>query len=369
MTETILIIVGLTLFILLAAKKIKFSLVIINILLATYLIRFNIFNIPFTFLEMTILALTAVWLVKVILKKEKIYLSSYFSIILLFLLVGIVSVFISPDIKAALGIYKAYFIEPALYFLVFINVIKERKDIKLIVFSFGAAALVISLIAVWQYLNIFPGLEPYISETPKRATSLFEFPTAVGKFLGPIICLFLALIFVGKEKIKTNWRYLTYLWGVIIFSLLATIFSFTRAALLGILAAFILIRFFSRYKKIIWFSLLVIILIFMAIPWSREQIFSVVSGSDTSTDVHVIMWQGTWKMLKAHPITGAGLAGFPEVYNLYRDAAHTELFPYPDNFFLAVWAELGLAGVALFCWLIIKFLKEAANTFKKSFER
>ena len=298
-----------------------------------------------------ILSLTAVWLIKILRKKQKIYFSRFFPLILLFLLAGIVAVFVSPDTQSALGHYKAYFIDPILYFIVFINLIRSRKDLKLMVFSFGVSALLVSLFAVWQYLGIFSGLEPYISESPKRATSLFEFPTAVGKFLGPIICLFLALIFAGQEKIKSHWRDQAFLYGVTGFSLLAVALSFTRAALLGIFAAFIFISLFSRSKKIIWLLLLGLILLFMIIPGSRSQIISVVSGADTSTDVHLIMWQGTWRMLQNNPVTGAGLAGFPAVYNLYRDPAHTELFPYPDNFFLAVWSEIGLAGLVIFTWV------------------
>ena len=80
------------------------------------------------------------------------------------------------------------------------------------------------------------------------------------------------------------------------------------------------------------------------------------------------MWEGTWRLLKAHPIFGAGLAGFPFLYNIYRDPAHVELFPYPDNFFLAIWSELGLAGLAIFGWLIIKYIREIIRLLRKNID-
>jgi len=364
---TILVVIALIFFFLVSLKRLDIALGLIALSLFSYLIRFKILSIPFTFLEMMILILFAVWLIKYLVKKEKIYLSSFFWPAMFLLLVGLSAVFVSPDTRAALGIYKAYFIEPVLYFLVFINVIKDKKSLKNIIFCLAVGGLFVSLIAIWQYLGLFPGLKPYITESPKRATSVFEFPTAVGKYLGPIMALFLALIFVKKEK-KDRWPGKFYLWGVVIISGLAAIFSFTRAALLGVAGAFIFLSFFSRYKKYIWLGIWLIAILLLVIPWGRQQLTAVLSGRDTSTDVHLIMWQGTWRMLKDNPITGAGLAGFPEKYNLYRDAAHAELFPYPDNFFLAVWSELGLAGLVIFVWLIIKYLGEIIRLLRKNME-
>ncbi|MFH1366374.1 MAG: O-antigen ligase family protein [Patescibacteria group bacterium] len=367
MMPIILVIFALLLFFLISLKRPDISLGLIALSLFTYLIRFKILGIPFTFLEMMILVLFLVWFINTLVKKEKVFFGSFFWPGLFLLLAGLVAVFVSPDTRAALGIFKAYFIEPILYFLVLINIIKDKKGIKFLIFCLAVGSLFVSLIAIWQYLGLMPGLKPYITESPKRVTSLFEFPTAVGKYLGPVIALFLALIFTKTEE-KSPRPYKFYLWGVIIISLMAVIFSFTRGALMGLAGAFIFLSFFSRYKKIIWLGILLVTIIFVSLPLGRHELFSVFSGQDTSTDVHTIMWQGTWRMLKANPITGAGLAGFPAVYNLYRDPAHVELFPYPDNLFLVVWSELGLAGLLIFGWLIIKFIWEIISLLKKNIE-
>ncbi|MFA5069681.1 MAG: O-antigen ligase family protein [Patescibacteria group bacterium] len=370
MTNAILIIIALILFFLVCLKRLDISLGLIALTLFSYLIRFKIFNIPFTFLEMMILVMFAVWLAKTLVKREKIYLSSFLRPGLFLILVAMVSVIVSPDTRAALGIFKAYFIEPFLFFLVFINVIRTKKELKYLIFCLAVGALFLSIIAIWQYLGLIPGLKPYITESPKRATSLFEFPTAVGKYLGPIIALFFALIFANNKVLKEE-NYFPdkfYLWGVPAVLLLATVFSFTRGALMGLAGAFVFLSFFSRYKKIIWLGILLIMIVFISLPWGRHELLSVFSGQDTSTDVHAIMWQGTWRMLKAHPVFGAGLAGFPALYNVFRDPAHVELFPYPDNWFLAVWSELGLAGLAAFGWLIAKYIKEAISLLRKNID-
>jgi len=361
----LLIIFALILFVLVSLKRLDISLALIVFFLPAYLIRFEIGFIPFTLLEVMILVVVTIWLIKVITKKQKIYLGGFFLVITFFLLVSLVAVLVSPDTRAALGIFKAYFLEAILFFIVLINVIKSRQGLKLILFSLGASALFISLLAFWQYLGLFPGLEPYISESPARATSLFEFPTAVGKYLGPIASLFLAFLLIKPFKEEKNKVFnKIFLWGVVLFSVMGIVLSVTRGAVLGVLAAFVFISFFSRYRKKIWLGLLILFVIFISLPQGRGELASVFSGQDTSTDVHLIMWQGTWRMLKDNPITGAGLAVFPEVYNIYRDAAHTELFPYPDNFFLAIWSELGLAGLFIFGWLFYKYIKKAVKLLK-----
>ncbi|MDZ7798868.1 MAG: O-antigen ligase family protein [Patescibacteria group bacterium] len=365
MDLTILTVIALVFFLMISFKRLNFCLGFILIFLPTYLIRFKIGFVPFTFLEMMILIVTAVWLIKILVKKEKVDLGGFFLVSAFFILSALVAALVSPDIESALGIFKAYFLEAILFFIVMVNVVKTRKQMKFIIFSMGVSALFVAIFAVWQYFGIFPGLEPYISENPRRATSLFEFPTAVGKFLGPILSFFLALIFVKLPRdYQRPLSHKIYLWGVALFSVLGILFSVTRGAILGLFIALLFISFFSRHRKKIWTGLIVLLLFFLVLPQGRQEITSIVSGQDTSTDVHMIMWQGTWRLLKDNPITGAGLAGFPQVYNIYRDAAHTELFPYPDNFFLAVWVELGLAGLFVFGWLFYKYIRRSVILLK-----
>jgi hypothetical protein len=121
MMEIILVILALLLFFLVSLKRPDISLGLICLSLFTYLIRFKIMGVPFTFLEIMILILFFIWLIKARIKKEKIIFSSFFWPGTFLLLSGLVAVFVSPDTRAALGIFKAYFIEPILFFLVFIN--------------------------------------------------------------------------------------------------------------------------------------------------------------------------------------------------------------------------------------------------------
>lgn len=365
MVETFLLIIFYLFFAYLSWKKTKWAISLIIIGLPSYLIRFKLGLVPLTFLEIMIVVLFGVWLIKTLFQKKKIDFSSLRWPALLFLLTAILAVLISPDLKSALGIFKAYFLEALLFFLVLINNIKTLRDFKQIIWSLGISALFVSLIGIWQYLDLWPGLEPWISQTPKRVSSVFEYPNAVGLYLGPILGLVLGIILTYRKLSK---NISIFLGGVILFSLLALIFSVSRGALLGVLATLIFISFFSQYKKWIWVAFLILMVLILIIPQIRAQISSIISTKDVSTDVRIVMWQGTWQLLKEHPIEGAGLAGFSILYDKYRLIKHTELLLYPHNIFLNFWVELGLVGLLIFLWVIWEFFKTGVRLTKEKIE-
>ncbi|TSC94837.1 MAG: O-antigen polymerase, partial [Parcubacteria group bacterium Athens1014_10] len=209
-------------FLYLSWKKPIVALAFIVAFLPSYLIRFKIGFLPMTLLELMILILFVIWLIK---KKEKWNLSHFKYPIIFWLVAATIAVFVSPDWWPALGIWKAYFIEPILFFIVFINVVKTtgsfagaQDDIglNLIFRALGFSALYISLFAIWQKITGqgILSLQSWQGEKILRATSIFEYPNAVGLFLAPLI-----LIFIGQKKQKI------FYWLVAFLSLMAIIFA------------------------------------------------------------------------------------------------------------------------------------------------
>ena len=366
MLETICIITFTLLFIFLAWKKLDWAIYFTIVFLPIYLLRFQVWFLPMTFLEVMLLVIFVVWVVKM--QKSKIKMQNLVFpwkwVILLFVLTGIVAVLISPDTRAALGLWKAYILEPVLFFIVLVNVIKTEKQVRKVIWALGVSAVLIGFGALVQYIGLADIPEPYGLESPMRATSIYPFPTAIGKYIGPILALFLGLILIRRDKKaeevgevkKQRWANL-FLWGVIGFSLLSLILSFSRAALIGVFVAMIFISFFSKWKKWIWLGLFIILLLVFLIPQTRENITNVFSKTDISTDVRLVMWKGTLRIIKDNPIAGTGLASFPIVYEDYKEASHVEYFPNPDHLILSLWVEMGLAGLVVFFWLVVKFFK------------
>jgi O-antigen ligase len=350
----------------------------IALFLPSYLIRFKIAFLPSTVLEIMILIVFLAWLVRTLSDKSRSgrWLSRFWFPwcwpVLFFVLAGAIAVIISPDTRQALGLWKAYIVEPVMLYLVLVNTIKTRKQIKMMVFGLGISIAFIALIAIWQYIGWMEIPGGYGYEIPKRATSVFPFPTAVGKYIGPLLGLFLGLVLVknsnedtkestGKDRLWQN----AFLWGVVSFSFIALILSFSRGALVGVFASVLFISIYSKWKKFILAGIIIAVILALAIPVTRNNIIDVFNTSDISTDVHLVMWKGAVRIIKDNPITGTGLASFPVVYDQYKEASHTEYFPNPDHLILSLWIEMGLAGLIIFAWIVVKFFKSGIRIIKQ----
>jgi O-antigen ligase len=327
---------------------------LIVLLLPTYLIRFSIFGIPFTFLEWMIIIVFLIWLgVMTVNTGWKQIRLPWKWLIAVFLLAATIAIFVSADHRAAWGIWKAYFIEPIMLYLVIVNAVRSTNR-RWLVWALGLSALTIAGVALAQYFGWLTSPEPWVSESPKRMTSLFDYPNAVGLYLTPIIAVFMTFLATKKHQ----WNY--FVSGLIVLLGLAGIFfANTRGAILGLGAAMVWLGLTSQRKRLVWLIIGLTVITVLIVPSLRHTTMSIATVKDTSADVRVVLWQGTWNLIKSHPILGAGLAGFPAMYDQYRLVKHTELLLYPHNIFLNFWVEIGLLGLLAFIGLLIATFSQA----------
>lgn len=151
----------LTAYLFLSIKREYLAFLLLIFLLPAYQLRFSLFSIPFTMLEGMIFILFSVWLArnfKNIFERLKskakgddsgIINYPFGPEIALWVFFAWLGTWVANFSSASLGIWKAYFFEPALVFILFFNIFAEsRKDKKAflldIVFTFSASALLIS---------------------------------------------------------------------------------------------------------------------------------------------------------------------------------------------------------------------------------
>jgi len=331
------------------------ALILIAFSLPSYLLRFKIGFLPMTFLEVMILVIFLIWLIKWFIDKKKIkdiYLSKYKWLILLFLIAATIGVVISTDKIAALGIWKAYFIEPILLLIVLLNTFKEKKDFKKLFYAFSASAIIISLIAIYQkFTGAWIPNEFWRAEETRRVTSVFGYPNAIGLFLAPIVIWNLGeLILKWKENI---WLQRIFYAVVIILSSLAIFWAKSEGAIVAMLVVAAII--FIKNKKTRWFAVGIIaigIVLIFALPASGNIITEKLLLKDYSGEIRREMWSETWDMLTERPLQGAGLASYQDRVAIFHTKPHIEVYLYPHNIFLNFWSEIGLLGLVVW-WFII----------------
>ena len=396
-----LITILLILFAILAWRRIDIATGLVIFLLPTYLIRFTVLGIPFTLLEGMILILFLVWVIK---QKNKITFTNYKWWILALLVFSTLSVLIAPDRMAALGIWKAYFVEPLMLFLVLINYPrlqsgKARAVISpwvLVTKALSASALVVAIPAIiqkWWPIGIANSF--WAEEATRRVTSWYGFPNAVGLYLAPIVVLLVGWLLVSLLERRRDKSRLYGYFGIIALSVGAIIFARSEGAVIGVLAGIIFLGIFypskKRRRSMLRLYILAGVIISMAfIPSVRSYIVEKASLSDLSGQIRLQQWRETSEMLQdGRMLSGVGLSGYPMsvepyhqegiFYNFENDsdfqrklvwgddeykATHwqpTEIYQYPHNFFLNFWSEIGLLGMLT---MIVLMLKMVINYWK-----
>jgi len=380
----------------LALSHLDWAILLLIFSLPSYLIRFNIFGLPTTLLEVMILITFFIWFIKFLwpnfknfLKNRKKNLPYPFSWeIILILIISWIAVIVAGFNFSSLGIWKAYFFEPILVFILIFNVFKNKKDLLKIFWALLASATLVSLFAIFQKITGLFISNPYwAAEATRRSVSFFGYPNAVGLYLAPLVMIFIGWLF------SYPWKNIYEQAGQKILIILTIIFSFlgiyaarSEGALIGIAIGLVIFGFLAgRKQRIITFLLLITVIsgTFYFAP-SKNFISSKLSLQDLSGQIRIQQWKETLTMLSnGKLLSGAGLDNYQKAVKPYHQegiffnndnlanfdavvwASSTlrtkywqpvEIYMYPHNIFLNFWSELGLIGLLLFLWLIGKYL-------------
>jgi len=383
-------------FLVLALSRLDWATLLLIAALPTYLIRFNILNLPLTLLEVMILIAFGVWFFKfftpeiknILHNQEKRLSYPYSREIILLIILSFIATGVSGFNTGALGIWKAYFFEPILFFILVFNVFKDKKEFTKIFWALAISAAIISAFAIFQKITgLFIANPTWAAAESRRAVSFFGYPNAVGLYLAPLIMVFIGWLFslswtnILDQALKKSTITL-----IIASSLLAIYSARSEGALIGIAAALLVFGFCSGKKqKIVTLLLLAAVIggVFWFAP-SRDFVSTKLALNDLSGQIRRQQWKETAKMLQAGKIiSGAGLDNYQAAVKPYHQegiffnndnlanfdavvwASSTlrtkywqpvEIYLYPHNIFLNFWSELGLLGLLLFIWLIARYL-------------
>ncbi|HKZ34641.1 MAG TPA: O-antigen ligase family protein [Patescibacteria group bacterium] len=328
--------------------------------LPLYVIRWSFFGYPTTFLEL----LFFLFLVSYLLQKRK---EKKFHFHLPVLLIGgilvvsaTISLFVSPDFLGGLGIWKAYFIEPFIFFICLYDYIScKPQESRLFFWAYVFSGVWVGLYALYQW---FTGSNPFAPHEAQlgRVSAVYNTANAIGLYYGPILSLLMGALIRTPKK-----AFVPILLSV--FFLLVLVLTKSRGTFLGLLAleVFMLFSYVNRMfpAKRVLIRGIVSVLIIATVVGSifflqskQKEAHSVTStyrGSDTFL-VRTIVWETSYRMIKDNPILGVGLDGFRERYLIdYRPSFVLEDFQYPHNLILTLWLETGILGVLSFLFLLI----------------
>ncbi len=364
--------------------NILFSLIIVLPVLFVYKYVYNFTTNQTMIVNLLTLAIFTYYIFLSI-KEEKFGYSvnSLNSPILLFILIAVLSIFITNSfwisIKDFIILLSFYFI----YFLV-INNIKSKDSFNFCLMIFFISASVISLYLSVQYY----GLDPFLSDIGQLTSTLGN-RNYVASYLALTFPVAFSFFLIESEKRKKIFYEIILL---IIYT--GIIVCHTRAIWAALFFSLLLFGYFLSHFKInnvlkdnkkwliIFFSLFLLITLIYSTdnPLNRSSITATeraVSSFDmqgSSLRTRLLIWNSTIDMIKDKPVFGSGLGTFPLHYLNYQ-AKYLQNNPdyvqflgkaaEAHNEYLQIWAEMGIIGLLSFLLIIIIFYRTNLGLIKK----
>lgn len=218
------------------------------------------------------------------------------------------------------------------------------------------AALIISILAIYQYAFGFKSLVTYITKQKITDTFVLDcveqkrvfFPFVTPNLLGGYIAMIIPLSLSYKYKIL-----------FILPLAVALMLTKSVGALLAIYLS-LTVYFYAagKFKKKEILLLLGVLFIMGLIYALRTTVQKEHMQPLFSTLARMNYWEGALRIIKKSPIIGVGLGNF----NLPQSR-------YAHNSYLQIWAEMGILGIISFLWLIVSILKISFKNLRNSPDR
>lgn len=331
-----------------------------------YLLRFQIYGIPFTALEVFIYLLFAIWFLGLVLRRIDFFwqkpLISYWLTAFVLFAGATMGVLIAPhyislpsgDIldahHIALGIWKGWITAPILYFAVLTQTIRSASSLQklLRIFVYSSALIALSAYA----FGIFNEGITY----DFRLSGFFESANYLSLYLVPPILFNIYFVFqrIGKPHLK---EYLDL--SSLVIMAHALFFTKSYAAIIGVFASLILYFFYVIIKNRVKtrniiggiFILIATFAVIIATQINTPKFQQFIELKErSSSSVRLEIYEVSWILINENPLTGVGPGLFQANYQTKspRILGHAPMewnIPHPHNIFFAFWLNAGLLGL------------------------
>jgi O-antigen ligase len=312
-----------------------------------YVVRWKVGPLPTTLLEVAILATIAVFAVETVQQRLPIeWRGPLTPPAILFIVAGAISVLVSGDHRAALGLYRAYFLEPAAFFLIVGAVASTPRRAGLILLGFAAGGAVAAVLNAAVVLDAIRHHVLDLATTPPVV--IYQTANAVSLYLIPLVAMAAAILLHGRGRAE---RWLSGLFLAV--ALPACLLSFSRGGYLALAAVALGLAISHRWAKLLVPAVVVAALAVSQVPLIRHRIaYELQAVPGNTLDFRLRIWGQTLRMLTHSPLLGIGLSYYQQAMGPYWQDLPKVI--YPHNIVLNFWAVTGILGLAGFFWLAIR---------------
>ena len=315
-----------------------------------YTLRWHLGFYPTQLLEVAVLATVAVFLVETIDQRQPIALRSPYAIPALLLLVaGLLSVAVAPDRRSALGLYRAYFIEPIAFFLVVATTVRTARRATLLLTGLWIAGVIVAV------PNTIIVIQAIAQHTLNLATTppvvIYQTANAVALFLVPLIAMASSVALYardGRERLLSA--------AFLAIAVPTTILSFSRGGYLALAVVVLVLAATHRQARWLVPAAIGAAGLVVLLPPIRHRIaYELHSVQGNTLEWRLQLWGQTLKLMGHHAIFGIGLSNYDRAMGPYWLSLSRVI--YPHNIVLNFWTVTGLLGLIAFAWIVVAALR------------
>jgi len=320
--------------------------------LPLYVIRWKSGPISTTLLEILVLSTIALYLLG---RRQEGTLrfnrTPYDLPVLLLLAAGAIAVFVPPDRWHALGLYRAYFVEPIAIFYVAVDLLRRPSDLRTALLGLGIGS---STFAVLNVAAVIVGLVHGTFVLGSPPTALYTSAPEVAMYLEPPLALAAGFLLFADQRRD---RLLAVAW--LAFLVPALTLTLSRGAYLAIAVLVLVAIATSRARLPLAAAGAAAVVLLLQLPLVREKFAGQFDLGDSQTTIRgrLSIFTDTLTMLRDHPIFGNGLGGY---HYLFRGTVR-EI--YPHDIWLTFWVEVGLLGMVAFAVIFFGLLYRGWRAF------
>ncbi len=280
--------------------------------------------------------------------------------VILFVLLGLLSVKMAGNFGVANREFRVIVIEPALLYGLIRASNLSKRDLRRLVDAFVLSALAVSLIGLYQY---FFTNWVIIGEGVRRVLAVYGSPNNLALYLDRALPLVVALaLFVDDKRRRIAYALIAVAIALCLY------LTYSRGAWLGVVAGFAVISLLSGRRVRLAMIALLIVGAVVVIPFLQTERAQSLFQSGTGTGFfRVSVWESAVAMIRDHPVFGVGLDNFLYEYPKYikPEAWREPNLSHPHNIVLDFWVRLGILGVAALGWFVVDFYRRGIQNWKE----
>ncbi len=265
----------------------------------------------------------------------------------------------------SLQVVMVYLVFIIFYFL-FINTIKDEKQLYKIVSTFLFAGFIVSLYGIYQYITGNINTDSWIDEEmfkdiKVRVYSTFANPNVLGEYLLLLIPLSIGFLWAAK-----GWLRKAIFMVFSLTMLLCLMLTFSRGCWLGLLFALMIFAFCAD-RRLLLLAFIGLFILSALLPAPILNRFTSIGDlKDTSSSYRLSIWLGTINMLRDYWVSGIGIGSeaFNRIYPFYAYSGTQA--QHSHNLYLQILSEMGYLGLISFLLIIFLFYKQMLTAYFKT---